>query len=97
MSTFTEYCTVMLPDLRNKKSPLRTSATGGTYIQNFFNVQHIIIPAILSLKSIKNFQLLMKTYSVSITNSSHAGYEDFPRTAFGKRLSAWRGIKKILS
>ena len=38
----------------------------------------------------------MKKYSVSITaltvkNNSHNGFEDFPRTAFGERLSAQTG------
>ena len=53
------------------------SATGRSYTQNFLKVQYIIIQAILSRKSMKNLQLPMKKYSISLTlltvkNNSHA-------------------------
>ena len=42
------------------------SATGRSYTQNFFQVQHIIIQAILGQKSMKKFAVTNKKYSVSI-------------------------------
>ena len=40
--------------------------TGRSYTHNFFKVQHIIIQAKRSRKSIKNSELPMKKYSVSL-------------------------------
>ena len=56
---------------------LRMSATGRSYTQNFFEVQYIIIQAILSRKSTKTFAVTDEKYSVSITlltikDDSHA-------------------------
>ena len=58
------------------------SATGRSYAQNFFEVEDIIIQAILSRKSMKNLQLPMKEYSMSIRlltvkNNSHADMRTF--------------------
>ena len=55
---------------------LRMSATERSYTQNFFKVRYIIIQAIRSRKSIKNLQLPMKKYSMSVRlltvkNNSH--------------------------
>ena len=56
---------------------LRMSATGRSYTQNFFEVQYIIIQAILSRKSTKTFAVTDEKYSVSMTlltikDDSHA-------------------------
>ena len=59
---------------------------------DFFKVQYIIIQAILGRKSIKNLQLPMKKYSVSIRlltvkNNSHTDLRTSHAQLSGKRLS----------
>ena len=53
------------------------SATGRSYTQNFFKVQYVIIQAILSRKSMKNFAVtnekIFRVYkSFDLKNNSHA-------------------------
>ena len=66
------------------------SMTGRPYTQTFFKVQYIIIQAILGRKSMKKITVTDEKYSVFIrllTVNNKYGFEDFPLTAFGERLS----------
>ena len=69
---------------------LRMSATGRSYTQIFFKFQHIIIQAILSRKSMKKFTVtnekIFRVYKAFDGKKKQSyGFEDFPRTVFGKR------------
>ena len=65
------------------------SATGRSDTHNFLKVQYIIIQAILGRKSMKNLQLPMKIYCISIRlltvkNSNHADLRTSHAQLLGK-------------
>ena len=64
--------------------------TERSYTQNFFKLQYTIIQAMLSRKLMKKFAVTDEKI-FRVYKAFDRRYEDFPLTAFGRRLSAWRG------